>query len=302
MSILQLLRSDGHITINKFLARTIGLHETIILAEIINWFLFYESTGELDEDNMFFFTVEKMEENTTLSKHQQSNALKKLKELGFIDYRQKGLPAKRYFTINVKAIESLVTNDNKKLKNLTTDSTKGLRAVIKKKPDNSQKLKNLTTGSEKIEHPVVKKLDSINELDIKNYIDLIDRLIESVSLSDFLKSKPDRLESKHIELIANEYNKHKNVITEDIFIEVLKRVLATYKNNFYACLQTSLNNEIKKISMPAPERTKRSRSRSAAPRKQKIDIVKDVPEEEVTEEELAAMREIAKRLDSGKPL
>lgn len=298
MSILQLLRSDGHITINKFLAKTIGLYEAIILSELINWFLFYESRDELDEENMFFFTVEKMEENTTLSKHQQSNALKKLKELGVIDYRQKGLPAKRYFSINTEAIESLINGDNKKLKNLTTDNTKGFQDDIAQKHDNSQKLKNLTTGSLKIEQLEGQKLDSINELDKKNYIDidLIDRFVDSQSLSEFLKSKPDRIEPEHIEQIANVYKSCKDKLTDDSFIEVLSRVLSTYKNNFLACLQTSLKNEMNK-SMKIQNETKSSRS--ARNKKPNLKIVGNVSEEEVvTDEELAEMREKAQRLDN----
>lgn len=164
MSILELLRSDGSIVVNKFLARTIGLNESIILSELISWYLYYQKNGQLDDQNMFFCTVEKMEENTTFSKHIQSKAITKLEKLNLIEYKQKGLPAKRYFKICVNEISALF--NDKRLNNLTTDDTNGSGEQNEggsgDSPCSDQKLKNLTTGSEKNRQQEVKKCATSN--------------------------------------------------------------------------------------------------------------------------------------------
>ena len=43
---------------------------------------------------------ENMKEDTTLSKYQQANAIKKLVMLNLIYHQNRGLPQKRYFKIN----------------------------------------------------------------------------------------------------------------------------------------------------------------------------------------------------------
>jgi hypothetical protein len=168
MSVLDILRSDGSIVVNKFLAKTIGLHEAIVLSELISWHLFYADRGELDKEGMFFCTVEKMEENTTLSKHLQSNAINHLKGYGLIEAKQKGIPAKRYFRIVESAIEELVTN--KKLKILTSDNSKGSKTKNDEKDHTYKKSKFLTSSGENRGDLEVKNLDGSNTYSSNTYL------------------------------------------------------------------------------------------------------------------------------------
>jgi DNA-binding PadR family transcriptional regulator len=71
---------------------------------------------------MFYETVERMEENTTLTKYQQLKAIAVLEDAGVIRTERRGLPAKRYFAINEEKLLEVV--DNKKSKNWTTGSEK----------------------------------------------------------------------------------------------------------------------------------------------------------------------------------
>lgn len=166
MSILELLRSDGFITVNKYLAKTVGLHEAIVLAELISHYKYFADLGKLDDNGMFYVTVEKMEDNTTLSKHLQSKAISTLQNLGLIESRQKGLPARRFFKINEEAVYDLFAD--KKLKILTTDNGAAKSDQKPENPRHDQKLKFLTTGGEKFEQLEVKNFDSNKELYINN--------------------------------------------------------------------------------------------------------------------------------------
>jgi hypothetical protein len=168
MSVLDLLRADGSIVVNKFMAKLIGLHEAIILAELISWHKFHEDRNELKEDGLFYMTVEKMENNTTLSKHLQSKAISNLINFGLIEMKLKEIPAKRHFKIMVEAITDLV--NNKKLKILTTDNHAEKCTQKADKGRGDQKLIKLTTRSEKNEQLEVKNFNASNNLLINNLL------------------------------------------------------------------------------------------------------------------------------------
>ena len=122
MSALKLIASDSFLCINKNIAKAFGLDAAVLLAELASCYNYVEAQGGLTEDNMFFETVERIEENTTLTKYQQSKAVTVLEEAGVLYTEKRGLPAKRYFGINEEKLLEVV--DHKKSKNLTTGSEK----------------------------------------------------------------------------------------------------------------------------------------------------------------------------------
>lgn len=137
MSILKLLASDGFLSVNKHVARKVGLDAAVLLAELASSYNYFESVEMLTEEGMFFETVEKIEENTTLSKYQQSKAIKILEAEGIIYTKRIGIPAKRYFGINEEKILGLV--DNKKSKNCTTVGQKTEQQEVKKLHSNNNR-------------------------------------------------------------------------------------------------------------------------------------------------------------------
>ena len=98
-SLIELLRSDGSIIINKTLAKNIGLNETIIYSELLSRYCYFNNRGELTTDGYFFNTVKDLEDGTTLNDYSQRKAIKKLEELGLIKCDKRDIPAKRYFKI-----------------------------------------------------------------------------------------------------------------------------------------------------------------------------------------------------------
>ncbi len=146
--ILNLLRADASVVVNKALAKKIGLQEAIVYAELISKFYYFSNKGQLTEEGFFFCTVEDLEDSTTLSKHQQSKVISKLVKLGLIEYKVKGIPPKRYFKIieDLNILVDLLNNKEKALETIETD----------------KKLKNLTIESEKNEPMKVKKVTTNN--------------------------------------------------------------------------------------------------------------------------------------------
>lgn len=104
--VIDLLRSDGSVVVNKNLARNIGLDCAVLYSELASKYKYFKSKGQLTEDGFFFNTVDNLQFDTCLSDFQQREGIKKLKKLGLVDNCVRGLPAKRFFKV-VPDIETL---------------------------------------------------------------------------------------------------------------------------------------------------------------------------------------------------
>jgi len=111
LDFLNLIESNGYITVSKELARNIGLNETVILAELISQYKYHKGRGELKK-GWFYCTIDKLEKNTTLNRYYQTKAIDNLKNLNLIKMERKGLPAKRYFKILENEIKRLFYAEN----------------------------------------------------------------------------------------------------------------------------------------------------------------------------------------------
>ena len=106
--ISSIMAQGNYFAFHKDLAKKLGLDEAIILGALINRYQYYFEHGKLDEEGMFYCTVETLENDTTLSDYKQRKALTNLQDGNFINIKLKGLPAKRYIEINAdKIIETL---------------------------------------------------------------------------------------------------------------------------------------------------------------------------------------------------
>lgn len=117
-----ILLKSGSIIVNKNLASNIGLDAAIFYSELCSKYKYFSQKKELDKDGYFFNTVENMLKDTFLSDYRQREAIKKLKELGLIFYQKRGMPARRYFKVNLnyEPIARLTKNPStQNLKNCT---------------------------------------------------------------------------------------------------------------------------------------------------------------------------------------
>lgn len=99
LSIVELLRADGSIIINKKLNFSLGTHTTIIYTELLSRFMYFLERDNLTNDGYFFNTVDDLKLGTGLGKTAQTNAINQLEELGFIETDLRGIPPKRHFKI-----------------------------------------------------------------------------------------------------------------------------------------------------------------------------------------------------------
>ena len=85
--------------------------------QLISEHNYYKSKGTLTDGKYFYSTVEHIQEETTLSKHEQLKCIQALIKLNIITVSLMGIPAKRHFKINFKAIADIFEELETKIKN-----------------------------------------------------------------------------------------------------------------------------------------------------------------------------------------
>ena len=84
-----------------------------MLSELVDKHQYFEKRKSFKsfqdlEGNWFYLTVESVFERTALSEKEQRASIKKLVSLGILEQTRKGLPAVRYFKINIENLENFL--------------------------------------------------------------------------------------------------------------------------------------------------------------------------------------------------
>jgi DNA-binding transcriptional regulator GbsR (MarR family) len=154
MNILSLLASDNYIVINRDLLKKYGINVTLMLCELASEYNYFDKSGMLD-DGMFFSTIDNIYEKTGLSKYQQTEALKVLDNIGIVKSVVKGIPAKRYFKIDVEELA-------KQIVNISTSSCKEIGKLDGEKVETKNNNRKLINNSNNLKDKESKKEDTNN--------------------------------------------------------------------------------------------------------------------------------------------
>jgi len=147
------LSQSAFLMVNKKLAKKTSLHAAIMLADIISKREYFKEHNMIGKDGYFYNTIENTEKDTTLSKHQQQGAIKCLVDAGFLLIKFKGLPRKRHYKVNDKAVLDFLVLDesdsvpDKSANNSSNDGRKtvpleGEKVVVNNNTVITQKKKN----------------------------------------------------------------------------------------------------------------------------------------------------------------
>lgn len=114
-AIFELLNPDNTMSINRQLAHAVGLPEAVVYGALLSKYAYYEQHGLLSDGDWFYSTAEDLEESTALTSRQQRRCIDKLIELGLIQCKVQGMPARRYFRIvdNAELLSSILTKGSK---------------------------------------------------------------------------------------------------------------------------------------------------------------------------------------------
>ena len=95
--IIDLLRNDGSIIINKNLAFRIGLETATVYIELLSKYRWFKNEDMLTKDGYFYNTIDNFRLDTTITGKRQRKAIEELERLNLIKTDLRGLPPKRHF-------------------------------------------------------------------------------------------------------------------------------------------------------------------------------------------------------------
>lgn len=100
-TILALINPANTISVNRCMAHSIGLEETVIFQALVAKYVYWQQRNMLEADGSFFSTVDDLEESTSLSDKKQRRLLKTLDDKKLVAVMVHGCPPKRYMYLNL---------------------------------------------------------------------------------------------------------------------------------------------------------------------------------------------------------
>lgn len=186
MNILSILASDNYIVINRDLLKKYGINVTLMLCELASEYNYFDKNGKL-EDGMFYSTIDNISERTGLSKYQQAEALKALDEDGIVKSVIKGMPAKRYFKIDVEEL-------TKQIANISLSSCKEIRKQAGEKLETKNNNIKLINKSNNLKDKESKKEESNNTQN--QQVEISEELKKMQKEIEQLKAENEKLKTK----------------------------------------------------------------------------------------------------------
>lgn len=163
MSLARFVAHNNFMSVNRTLAHKLGIHEAILLGELCSEYDYWVERNELTEDGYFFSTVENIEQKTALSAFQQRSALNNLKEQGLVEYKNQGLPPKRYIKILEEGLEALFDDKKPEQPQVVEQPVQPTQLVTRKRPI-IEEPKPEVKAEEKTEEKPKKKLSRKDQL------------------------------------------------------------------------------------------------------------------------------------------
>lgn len=77
---------------------------SISVGVFLSQLLYWQGKGK-NKEGWIYKTIEEMKAETGLTRSQQDTAIRKCKEAGVLECKRKGIPAKRYFKLNILELE-----------------------------------------------------------------------------------------------------------------------------------------------------------------------------------------------------
>lgn len=99
MSYIDMVGGSDYIAVSRKLCQKMGPNSAVLYSELIDRYKFYNKFGKLDDEGMFYATIDDVKDKIGLTADQQRSCFKKLQKLALVSTKRKGIPAKRYIKI-----------------------------------------------------------------------------------------------------------------------------------------------------------------------------------------------------------
>ena len=142
MKILEKINPNNTGAYNRPIAHALGLAAAVVYSALIKKQVYYEQHDMLDKDGWFYSTIADLEESTSLSKGQQSKAIKQLVNAGLVEYDRRGMPARRFFHVrdNVALVDEILAQGEDIMTDLNPIAQKSCENVTTSCSENAQQV------------------------------------------------------------------------------------------------------------------------------------------------------------------
>lgn len=227
--ILNLMRSDNFIIVNKTLIKNIGLLPATMYAELCSRYNYFMEQGQLKE-GYFYLTIEDATNQMGLSREEQDTAIRKLTKLGLIKKQvrkfEDDTTTKRYFKIvdNFELVMGLFQETEEQKNNAKSIDNKANVGITQSELRESRK-------AECVNNTTLQK-NNIKEIILNN---------NNQSVSPEEEERTDEHSQKEIETIIS--NARVETYESEDFRETLKEVITQSYND------TSTRATIKRLKV-----------------------------------------------------
>lgn len=113
MDLHNILSQEAFWTVNKAIAKIVGVESALLLSDLVSKEKYFRDKNQIDNEGYFYNTTENIQDDTTLSVKVQKRCIDTLIKAGYIDYKLKGLPARKSFKINHENVLNELINIGK---------------------------------------------------------------------------------------------------------------------------------------------------------------------------------------------
>lgn len=250
MNIINYLASDNYIVVNKVLIRKFGLNEAIMLGELCSEYNYFQKEGRLVDDR-FYSTIENIEENTGLTAHEQRQAIQSLKNAGVLEVELRGIPAKRYFLLDISTVVKILTTCDADFSQQDTKKLHSNNNNKNNKNNNKTISKDIVGDTPSVSNRVIDISEKKPKKNVySNCVDLINAFTDDTDLRkllvDFLKICLEN--SREVgrpfykNMFIGKLNSLKKLSTDT---EEQKQIVQRTLHNGWACFY-ELDNQVQK--------------------------------------------------------
>lgn len=150
MDVIDYLASDNYIIVNRSLVKEIGVTESLVIGELASEYRYWKNAGKLRDKEWFFSTDDNLEERLPFSKPTIRRAIDSLKELGIIETKLMGVPAKRFFRFAQNKIPGCSNFSNLGSKKM--NNHKNTEEEYESEKDNTRENASQNIENDKTEH------------------------------------------------------------------------------------------------------------------------------------------------------
>lgn len=172
MNVLPLIASSSYITLNKNLIRIFGIEAAAIVG-------MFASIANYNDNDWFYATYERIEEELGLGKHVAAKAIEKIYDAGILIDKREGIPCRRHFRFQEVELMNFLSlkNQTTSRSEITQQAGRILPTQVVQKSNDINKNKDnnkLSLSLEEMEEywKLLKKREKYQfEIDVKKFYD-----------------------------------------------------------------------------------------------------------------------------------